>query len=70
MLNRFGRVFAKKTPKPANAFAPDNMVGIDPLTQVRKIGNVASNDNGRFWQVLANQFAHLAHLHCILRNLH
>ena len=45
-----------------DAFALDDVVGVDPRGQVGDVGDVPADDDLRFGQILADQLAHLLDL--------
>ena len=60
--DRLRLVFAEKPAHPANALPFDDVVGIDPPVQIRHIGDVPADDDGRLGLMLADQPAHPPHL--------
>ena len=60
-IDRFAQVAAE----PGHAFALDDVVGVDPLGQVRDVGDVPADDDLRIGLILADQRAHLRDLSLI-----
>ena len=55
-------VFAQERAEPADPFALDNVVGVDPLGEIGNVGDVPAHDDLGLGKVLADQLAHLLHL--------
>ena len=61
MANRSAGIFAEIRAHPGDAFAFDDVVGVDHVVDARDGSDVAADNDLRVWRQLADDAAHLAH---------
>ena len=62
VTDRLLGIFAQESAKPADPFAADDVVGVDPPLEVGNVGDVPADDDLGLGKMLADQLAHLLHL--------